>query len=78
MLCPKERARFVNPMRDLFTDDELRNLKADLAKQKDHHLVIWGNDLETFLERAKNPVSYLRNQALHPELQKSQARKHGG
>jgi hypothetical protein len=63
MLCPKERAKFVNPMRDLFTDDELRNLKADLAKQKDHHLVIWGNDLETFLERAKNPVSYPRNQA---------------
>jgi hypothetical protein len=63
MLCPRERAIFLNPMRDLFTDDELRNLKADLAKQKDHRLVIWDNDLETFLQRAKNPVSYPRNQA---------------
>jgi hypothetical protein len=63
MRCPKERARFLNPMRVLFTDDKLRNLKADLAKQKDHHLVIWSKDLETFLQRAKIPVSYPRNQA---------------
>ena len=46
-----ERAKYLNPMRDLFTDEELLKLQQDMAEMEDHHIVIWGTDLEEFLRR---------------------------
>ena len=48
---PHERAKYLNPMRDLFTDEELLKLQQDMAEIEDHHIVIWGTDLEEFLRR---------------------------
>jgi hypothetical protein len=48
---PRERAKYLNPMRDLFTDSELLQMQNDLAKMEDHRVVIWGPDLAEFLQR---------------------------
>lgn len=48
---PRERAKYLNPMRDLFTDNELLKLQNNLAQAEDHCVVIWGPDLAKFLRR---------------------------
>lgn len=61
---PQERAKYLNPMRNLFTDKELLKMQHDLAKMVDHHIVIWGNDLEEFLrgvpENLDHPDRYVK------------------
>lgn len=51
---PQERAMYLNPMRDLFTDNELSKLQSKLAQMEDHRIVIWGPDLTDFLRRVQN------------------------
>ena len=47
----RERTKYLNPMRDLFTDNELLQFQNDLAQMEDHRVVIWGPDLAEFLRR---------------------------
>jgi hypothetical protein len=54
---PHERAKYLNPMRDLFTDKELLKLQQDMAEIDDHHIVIWGTDLEEFLRRTPDTLA---------------------
>ena len=44
------RARYLSPLRDLFTDQQLLKMQHDLANLEDHHIVFWGWDLIEFLQ----------------------------
>jgi hypothetical protein len=50
----QERSRVLNPMRNLFTDDELDAIDSQLASNPDHHVIIIGRDLEDLYARVEN------------------------
>jgi hypothetical protein len=49
VISGRDRARYLNPMRDLFNDKDLLEMQQDLATMVDHHIVFWGFDLMEFL-----------------------------
>jgi hypothetical protein len=50
----QERSRVLNPMRNLFTDDELDAIDSQLASNPDHHVIVIGRDLEDLYARVEN------------------------
>jgi hypothetical protein len=54
LIGPQERSRVLNPMRNLFTDDELREVDSQLASDPNHHVLVVGRDLENLYARVEN------------------------
>jgi hypothetical protein len=54
LIGQQERSRVLNPMRNLFTDDELDAIDSQLASNPDHHIIIIGRDLEDLYARVEN------------------------
>jgi hypothetical protein len=54
LIGPQERSRVLNPMRNLFTDDELREIDSQLASDPNHHVLVVGRDLENLYARVEN------------------------
>jgi len=54
LIGQQERSRVLNPMRNLFTDDELDAIDSQLASNPDHHVIIIGRDLENLYARVEN------------------------
>jgi hypothetical protein len=54
LIGQQERSRALNPMRNLFTDDELDAIDSQLASNPDHHIIIIGRDLEDLYARVEN------------------------
>jgi hypothetical protein len=54
LIGQQERSRVLNPMRNLFTDDELDAIDSQLASNPDHHIIVIGRDLEDLYARVEN------------------------
>jgi hypothetical protein len=54
LIGQQERSRVLNPMRNLFTDDELDAIDLQLASNPDHYVIIIGRDLEDLYARVEN------------------------
>jgi hypothetical protein len=54
LIGQQERSRVLNPMRNLFTDDELDAIDLQLASNPDHHVIIIGRDLEDLYARVED------------------------
>jgi hypothetical protein len=52
-LGDKESEEYINPIRDLFTDREIRQFQGLLAGTPDHRLVFYGPDLITLFARVQ-------------------------
>jgi hypothetical protein len=52
-LGDKESEEYINPIRDLFTDREIRPFQGLLAGTPDRHLVLYGLDLITLFARVQ-------------------------
>ena len=50
-----ERAKVLNPMRNLFTDYELDQISIHLAADASNHVIVVGRDLEDLYARVENP-----------------------
>lgn len=55
----REKEYFLNPMRDLFTDSELRGLQGMISDEL--AIVVWGKNLKHLFDRVKDPMRYLRD-----------------
>ena len=55
LIGQQERSRVLNPMRNLFTDDELDDIKSQLENEPNHHVLAVGRDLENLYARVENP-----------------------
>jgi hypothetical protein len=54
LIGQQERSRVLNPMRNLFTDDELTEIDLQLASDPDRHVLVVGRDLENLYARVEN------------------------
>ena len=56
LIGQQERHKVLNPMRDLFTDDELGEINLQLASNPNHHVLVVGRDLEVLYARVADPT----------------------
>jgi hypothetical protein len=62
----KERERFLNPLRDLFTDAELLGLQEMMNDGA--AITLWGSNLKRFLERTEDQSCYMDKHQSSAEL----------
>ena len=55
LIGQQERSRVLNPMRNLFTDDELDDIKSQLETDPNHYVLAVGRDLDNLYARVENP-----------------------
>jgi hypothetical protein len=60
---PVERAKFLHPMRAIFTDCEIQDIKEQLNSVKDHKIVVWG-DIDLILRGIHFPSTHRRGTAI--------------
>src|SRR4051794_28906219 len=51
MIGPQERSKVLNPMRNLFTNDELDEIHSQLASDPNRYILVIGRDLENLYAR---------------------------